>query len=479
MTQPLPTLTPSEARKLSGFLRSEKTSPETLTFNQLKGYLLSICCTPAFLQPSVWLPEVFGGEMPAFESEQNLWVIEAVMKLYNQINAEVLEGNPKLPANCKIVVGVSNNFKLGNALHEWCWGFDLGLGLTMKYWDDFPLPAELEEEIECYWMLLSFFADEKRARAAKVKGEASLPFDEMLEVVRAELPWLIKDYAVIGRMLYEVTLKEEEGGNDYQRQLSLSLQEEKEVDDNVIPFWVGSEHEAPALLRAAYNATPEEKVRLARQAVRKDPNCVDAYLILADFASQSIEERKQLLEQAVIVGEQALGQRYFQENSGRFWGLQETRPYMTALAELAEACKNGKDKQRAVALYEQGLQLNPGDHQGLRYPLSSLYLELHKFSEIAALFEQYKEDRSAFFCYNRLLMAYILEGDSPDTRHLKRRAKEHNRYIPNLLAGQLKMPKELPGFYGVGNKDEAVLYVYANRHVWRQVMGSISWLLKK
>lgn len=476
MTQPLQALTAAEARKLSGFLRSKKSPAGTLSFNQLKGYLFSICCTPALLQPSFWLPEVFGGEMPAFEREQDFWVIEAVMKLYNQVSNEVLEGNPKLPANCKVAAEVGENFKPGSALHEWSCGFDMGLTLVMNVWDEFPLPRELEEEIECYWMLLSFFADEQRARAAKIDDQKSPPFEVMLKTVREQLPWLIKDYATIGRMLYEVTLDDmwDEG------QLPLALQEEELIDDTVIPILRNTpDYNGDDLINAVYDAEPAEKIRLAREVLQQNPESVDAYLILADWAAGSEQERKRYLEQAVAAGEKGLGEAYFRENTGYFWGIRETRPYMTALAGLAEACRQCRERSRAISLYEKGLELNLNDNQALRYPLLTLYLEQNLLEKAEALFDQYEEEGSAFFRYGRVLAAYIQEGASENTNRLKRDAKEYNRYVPKLLAGHVKMPTELPDYYGIGDKNEAVLYVLESRNLWRQVMGSIPWLLKK
>ena len=134
-------LSPAEARKLSGFLRSKRAPKGSLTLNQLKGYLFCICTTPELLQPSFWLPPVFGcqEELPEFASEADFSNIEFIMRLYNQVNGDVISGNPRLPSNCTLASTVSGNFIPGSVLHEWSWGFDLGLSLTTSFWDDLPI----------------------------------------------------------------------------------------------------------------------------------------------------------------------------------------------------------------------------------------------------------------------------------------------------------------------------------------------------
>ena len=41
------------------------------------------------------------------------------------------------------------------------------------------------------------------------------------------------------------------------------------------------------------------------------------------------------------------------------------------------------------------------------------------------------------------------------------------------------MPRELPGFYGFGDENEAVLYVYGNEAAWHASAGAIEWASSK
>lgn len=469
-------LTPADARKLSGFLRSKRAPQGTLTLNKLKGYLFCICTTPELLLPSFWLPPVFGSrdEMPVFSSESDAGNIESIMRLYNQINAEVLKGNPRLPGNCTLGNTISSNFSPGSVLHEWSWGFDFGLSLTISCWEGLPLDAlELEEEVESLWMLLSFFADEQRARAAKLDSPQNPPFSSVIRIAREQLPWLIKEYAELGRALYEGVCLADQTDGDISLPDVGPGQTSSLFGDDQANYFVDD------LIEAAYDAdSPREAVALARQALETDPHCVDALMLLAQWDAPGQSARLDYLQTAVDAGEKQLGPGYLEQNAGHFWGLIETRPYMSALTALAIAYKDNKQPRRAIELLEKTLHLNPNDNQGNRFLLLTLYLEQNRHNDARTLLDRYSDDLSAFMRYSQLLLDYVTEGDTPQTRKQRQAAKSYNKYVPQYLSGRKKLPKIMPDYYGLGDRNEAIVYAADNRNLWRQVMGAIPWLLK-
>jgi hypothetical protein len=95
--------------------------------------------------------------------------------------------------------------------------------------------------------------------------------------------------------------------------------------------------QAQDLMYDAFEASGAQRATLARQALTISADCADAYLLLAEEATSSLEEKRQLLEQGVAAGERALGPRVFKKGVGEFWAIFETRPYMRARAALAEA----------------------------------------------------------------------------------------------------------------------------------------------
>jgi tetratricopeptide (TPR) repeat protein len=84
---------------------------------------------------------------------------------------------------------------------------------------------------------------------------------------------------------------------------------------------------------------------------------------------------RDLYEMGVRAGERALGEEFFTEEVGNFWGILETRPYMRAREGLANALWALGERDQALAHYREMLELNPVDNQGVRYELADCLLE--------------------------------------------------------------------------------------------------------
>ena len=209
MKNPGTGLSATETRKLADFLQSGSVPANTLTIHQLQGFLFNICCTPLMLQPSGWLPVVFGNRELELESEKDTWVFKALMDLYNVINFGVLEGCPRLPAECQLASEVSDNFKPPSALHEWCSGFNLGIVLTADLWEGSVSSDDMLDEVDHIWMFLSFFADETSARDLKQEESEVGGFEDILPIMFGMLPEFMVEYAAIGRGLYLESLDDE------------------------------------------------------------------------------------------------------------------------------------------------------------------------------------------------------------------------------------------------------------------------------
>lgn len=54
-----------------------------------------------------------------------------------------------------------------------------------------------------------------------------------------------------------------------------------------------------------------------------------------------------------------------------------------------------------------------------------------------------------------------------------------NKHVPHYLLGRKKVPRNLPGHYGIGDQNEAVLYASGNHEVWRSTPGALEWLAAK
>ncbi len=124
--------------------------------------------------------------------------------------------------------------------------------------------------------------------------------------------------------------------------------------------------------------------------------------------------------------------------------------------------------------FEEMLELNPNDNQGIRYSLTAKQLEAEHFDDLKALLDQFPEDTSAHFQYTRALLAY--KEKSNDMPVIAAEAWESNKHVPAMLAG--RAPLMEPGDYiTMGGEDEASNYVSMFGAAWKRTPFAIDWLL--
>lgn len=215
-----------------------------------------------------------------------------------------------------------------------------------------------------------------------------------------------------------------------------------------------------------------------RQALEIDPDCADAYALLAEETATTIEAAHDLYAEGVAAGERSLGKKFFKEEAGSFWGILETRPYMRARAGLAQCLWDLGEKEAAVAHYQEMLRLNPNDNQGIRDLLATCLLDLGCDDDLERLLRGYEEDASAEWAYARALLAFRRRGDTEEARSVLWEAIKTNRHVPAYLIGKKRLPRTLPAFYGMGDDDEAILYAAHNLAVWKQTPGAVEWLAR-
>ena len=238
------------------------------------------------------------------------------------------------------------------------------------------------------------------------------------------------------------------------------------------------DHIARELVYEAWErGNPDERAGLARRALKLDPKCTDAYVVLGD-SSEYLDEAVSNYFQAVRVGKEVLGEKFFKENIGRFWGLLDSRPYMRALAGLQESLWELGKHAEAIQVCRDMLRLNENDNQGMRYVLAGYLARRSRFSELEEFMEQgpYANDCAAPWCYTRALVWFLKEGDSPRSREMLKRAFQTNKFVPDYLLKGFRS-KSLPDCLTVGGEDEARYYAHEMSAVWRRCKGSLDWMM--
>lgn len=236
---------------------------------------------------------------------------------------------------------------------------------------------------------------------------------------------------------------------------------------------------AQELIYDAWESSPPRALKLARKAIDLSPDCTDAYLLLAELEARTTRDRIELIQKGVEVGRRSLGKKFFKDNAGHFWGILETRPFMRAMAALANVFWEIGRGDEAIELWREMLVLNPNDNQGIRYAMLSCLLELNRNQEAEELLKCYVGDVSADWAYGVALLAFRNEGDSTAARRRLSAARTQNPYILPYLLNSKKIPKRLPEYISIGDETEAVSYAAANIVGWAKTPGALEWLEKK
>jgi len=212
---------------------------------------------------------------------------------------------------------------------------------------------------------------------------------------------------------------------------------------------------------------------LARQALEIDPNCADAYVILAEQAG-TLDDELRLYAQGIAAGQRALGTEVLTEAAGDFWSISATRPYMRSRLGLAETLVRAGRGDEAIEHFQELLRLNPNDNQGVRYGLLPELIKAGRDVEAARLLKQYDEE-SANWAYAQALLAFRLSGPSAAAKRELHRALRLNQHVPEILASERMIPA--PTHYALGSIEEAACCAEELWPAYRATPGAVEWIV--
>ena len=247
----------------------------------------------------------------------------------------------------------------------------------------------------------------------------------------------------------------------------------KKLDD--LPERTDKKARSQDLVYEAYEQSISKGRQLVKQALELDPNNADAYNYLASI-EKDIDNAIKQFKKAIEAGEKSIGAEKFKEGKGHFWGIFETRPYMRAKAGLAD-CLNAKNEtDKAIEIYEEMLELNPNDNQGIRYLLSTLLLGKTDLGKYENFIKKSEDENSAVWNYNNALYSFKKLGQTIKSEKTLMRAYKSNVFVIDYMLGNKEMPDELPRHIGFGDENEAISYVNDAWIIWHQTGGALGWI---
>lgn len=277
-----------------------------------------------------------------------------------------------------------------------------------------------------------------------------------------------KYLAMLMEQIKEQGLETTEEINDF-----LKTMQGQSLDD--LPERTDKKGRSQDLVFQAYEMPVTKGRKLVKQALELDPNNADAYNYLAS-KEKNIDKAINLFEKAIIAGEKTLGKKFLKEEKGHFWGIIETRPYMRAKANLAECLSAKKQVNKAIEIYEEMLELNPNDNQGVRYSLSTVLVGQKDLSKYETFISKTEDEDCAIWNYNNALYHFKKSGQTTKSNKELLKAYKSNQFVINYILGITEMPEEMPMYIGRGDENEAISYVYDVYNIWKQTVGALDWL---
>jgi uncharacterized protein len=193
---------------------SQPSNPEgTLSLGETRGFLLTVASAPELIQPSEWIPFIFGGEEPEFDDmEQVQQSMGTLMSLYNEANDVVRAEGQRLPDGCEFYDDLLANLEPGAPISQWCRGFAAGSLWLEESWEPYMI-EEMSEDMGACLTTLSFFAS--RSMAESIVSESENPettLEGAAAMFRDLFPEAIAAYAQIGMAIRKVVQETESAG---------------------------------------------------------------------------------------------------------------------------------------------------------------------------------------------------------------------------------------------------------------------------
>lgn len=133
------------------------------------------------------------------------------------------------------------------------------------------------------------------------------------------------------------------------------------------------------------------------------------------------------------------------------------------------------EKSKSIEVTKEMLILNPNDNQGMRYILITRLLLLHRFQEAENLLDEFVDDYSAQWHYSKAYLCFNRKSKRFKADKLLKEAMEFNPYVPLYLFGLIDMPETIPSFTGIGDADEAIVYVDHAYELWGCNKKAVVW----
>jgi len=231
----------------------------------------------------------------------------------------------------------------------------------------------------------------------------------------------------------------------------------------------------------------KDRQKCLRQALKLDPDNLDAarMLIKEKYTTlPAVLEKMEELRQKADAKMEEDGT--FEEDTGHFWGVSETRPYMRLIYEIMQIYIALGSMRRAAAIGERILELNRNDNMGARSDLLCIYALLEEKTKAEKVMKRFKGTTEGYVLLPLCVLYYKL-GDLKKAQDTLERIADVNPDTEKVMAamdaeGPWRNLEKLlahPSPYGIraNSAEELADVIYNNHYLFGDIPTFYGWAL--
>ena len=221
----------------------------------------------------------------------------------------------------------------------------------------------------------------------------------------------------------------------------------------------------------------KNRAKYAREALEICEDCADAYIILSKDSAISSDQKKALLERAVVAAKNILKIDDLELAPTEVFKLKIAEPFFGAKYTLAVHLWTVGEKDAAIENALDILKYNEYDNLMVRNLLANWLLTEERYAQLEDLLEKYEKDNSAVINYSRVAFLYKT-NEIKAAENALRRAYNRNPFVIPYIVKQKRVPSTLPHIAKFGSEEEAIRYAGLGLEAWNDPK-MIQWIKEK